>query len=160
MRRELLRLLGAIGVAGPPAWKAFPIHTYHPAARLAAPHALLVGDAAGADPLMGEGISFALEYGVQAAEAIVEARRAGDWSFGAYERAIHDGPLGRKLGRLVWAVERCYGPRWRWWLRAARSSGRLQRLALDWYNGTAPWAGRGRLALLRAFASAPGRAAA
>jgi len=160
MRSELQRLLAAIGVARIPAWKAFPIQTYHPNARLAAPHALLVGDAAGVDPLMGEGISFALEYGVHAADAIVDAHRRNDWSLGGYERAIHDGPLGRKLGRLVWAVERCYGPRWRWWLRAARSSHRLQRLALDWYNGTAPWAGRGRLALLRALASAPGRAAA
>jgi flavin-dependent dehydrogenase len=161
MQRELWRLLGSIGVSERPAWKAFPIHTYHPAARLAAPHALLVGDAAGVDPLMGEGISFALEYGVHAAEAILEARHTGEWSFAAYERAIHAGPLGRKLGRLVWAAERCYGPRWRWWLRAARSSRRLQQLALDWYNGTAPWAGRGHLALLRAFATAaPGRAAA
>ena len=50
-------------------WQAFPIRTFVPGAPIAAPHALLVGDAAGCDPLMGEGISYALEYGIMAAYA-------------------------------------------------------------------------------------------
>jgi geranylgeranyl reductase family protein len=151
MHAEMQRLLAGIGNLATPRWRAFPIHTYTPAARLAAANTLLVGDAAGVDPLMGEGISFALEYGRLAAQAIVEARAAGTLDFAHYETAVHGGPLGRKLRRLVWAAERCYGPRWRVWLRLARSSPRLQRAALDWYNGVAPWEGRGRLALARAL---------
>jgi flavin-dependent dehydrogenase len=151
MHAELQRLLAGIGGPGMPRWRAFPIHTYAPGIRLAAANALLVGDAAGVDPLMGEGISFALEYGRLAAQAIVDARAAGTSDFSHYEAAVHGGPLGRKLQRLVWATERCYGPRWRVWLRLARSSRRLQRAALDWYNGAAAWEGRGRLALARAL---------
>jgi flavin-dependent dehydrogenase len=160
METELARLLDGIGVCGTPRRRAFPIHTYAPTSRLAAPNALLVGDAAGVDPLMGEGISFALEYGRTAADAIALAARAGKLEPGGYEAAIHDGPLGRKLGRLVWAAERGYGRHWRLWFRLARSSRRARQAALEWYNGVAPWEGRGRLALARALVRTPGAVAA
>src|SRR5262249_43994524 len=103
--------------------------------RVAAPHALLVGDAAGCDALMGEGISFALEYGTLAADAIVDARRRGDWTFGRYARAVERGSLGRKLRRLALLARLFYGPRRPWWFRVAALSGRAQRIGLDWYNG-------------------------
>jgi flavin-dependent dehydrogenase len=160
MEGELVRLLAGIGVAGTPRRRAFPIHTYAPGARLAAPNALLVGDAAGVDPLMGEGISFALEYGCVAAEAIVSAAASGRLDVAGYEAAIHDGPIGRKLARLVWATERGYGRHWRVWFRLARSSRRARQAALEWYNGVAPWEGRGRLALARALVRAPRKVAA
>jgi len=159
MDRELARILDSMGVTGTPRRRAFPIHTYAAASRLAAPNALLVGDAAGVDPLMGEGISFALEYGSAAAEAIVQAAGAGRLDVAAYEAAIHEGPLGRKLARLVWAAERGYGRHWRVWFRLARSSRRARLAALEWYNGVAPWEGRGRLALARALVRAPKAAA-
>jgi flavin-dependent dehydrogenase len=160
MEVELARLLGGIGIAGTPRRRAFPIHTYAAASRLAAPDALLVGDAAGVDPLMGEGISFALEYACTAADAIVQAAAAGRLDVARYESAVHEGPLGRKLARLVWAAERGYGRHWRVWFRLARSSRRARQAALEWYNGVAPWEGRGRLALARALVRSPGRAAA
>jgi len=160
MEMELVRLLTGIGVAGTPRRRAFPIHTYAPASRLAAPNALLVGDAAGVDPLMGEGISFALEYGRAAADAIVSAAATGRLDVAGYESAIHDGPIGRKLARLVWAAERGYGRHWRVWFRLARSSRRARQAALEWYNGVAPWEGRGRLALARALVRTPRAAAA
>ena len=155
MHAELQRLLAEIGVGGLPRWRAFPIHTYAPTSRLAAPNVLLVGDAAGVDPVMGEGISFALEYGRVAAQAIVDAGTADRLDGAAYELAIHRGAVGRKLGRLVWAAARCYGPRWRLWMRLARTSRRVLHAALEWYNGVAPWEGRGTLALARALARAP-----
>jgi flavin-dependent dehydrogenase len=155
MHAELGRLLAEIGVATLPRWRAFPIHTYTPAARLAAPNVLLVGDAAGVDPVMGEGISFALEYGRAAAQAIVDAGAADRVDVAGYEAAIHGGTVGRKLQRLVWAAGRCYGPRWRLWMRLARTSRRLQRVALEWYNGVAPWEGHGTFALARALARTP-----
>jgi len=155
MHAELRRLLADIGVSSMPRWRAFPIHTYSPAGRLSAPNVLLVGDAAGVDPLMGEGISFALEYGRVAAQVIVDARMADRLDFAVYDAAIHGGSVGRKLRRLVWATERCYGPRWRVWFRLARTSRRVRRAALDWYNGVAPWEGRGTLALARALARTP-----
>src|SRR5207245_10034634 len=141
--------LARIG-ARPRAWKAFPIRTYAPRARVAAPRALLVGDAAGCDALMGEGISFALEYGMLAADAIVAARARGDWSFGDYARAVERGPLGRKLRRLHQGARLFYGPRHRFWFRVAAASARAQAVGLAWYNGAEGWDRRGALAALAA----------
>lgn len=115
--------------------KPFPIRVWLPGTRIAADRALLVGDAAGVDALLGEGISFAIEYGLQAAGAILEGRRAGCSDFGAYQDAIDHGPLGRKLARLATAARHFYGPRWRMWFAAAHLSRRAQRVGLAWYNG-------------------------
>jgi flavin-dependent dehydrogenase len=48
----------------------------------------LAGDAAGVDPLLGEGISFALAYGQVAAAAINEAFIRQDFSFTTYKEKI------------------------------------------------------------------------
>ncbi|MGB4870149.1 MAG: FAD-dependent monooxygenase, partial [Candidatus Promineifilaceae bacterium] len=53
--------------------KGHPIRWWDRNGRFSMPRVLLVGDAAGADPLMGEGISFALGYGQVAAQAIHQA---------------------------------------------------------------------------------------
>jgi flavin-dependent dehydrogenase len=151
LRAELDAMLAGAGgrAAG---WKAFPIRTFLRGQAVAAPHALLVGDAAGCDPLMGEGISFALEYGRLAAEAILAARARGDWSFRGYARAVHRGALGRKLRRLGLAARLFYGPRPRLWFRLAAASPRAQAIGLGWYNGTGGWEERGALAALLALA--------
>jgi len=49
-----------------------PIHLFAPRSVLSAPRILLAGDAAGVDPLLGEGISLALGYGELAAQAILD----------------------------------------------------------------------------------------
>ena len=150
---ELVTQLSALGVPATLPWKAFPIRTWSAGTRVAAPHALLVGDAAGCDALMGEGISFALEYGFLAADAILAARETGDWSFAAYAEAVERGPLGRKLRRLALGARLFYGPRHRLWFRLAAASRRAQRIGLGWYNGVGGWDRRGALdavgALLR-----------
>src|SRR5439155_12264715 len=79
LRGELDTLLASIAGRAE-RWKAFPIRTWWPRSVTASPRALLVGDAAGVDPLMGEGISFAVEYGQLAAEALERAHAIGDWS--------------------------------------------------------------------------------
>ena len=132
---ELAAQLACIGAGGRHGWKAFPIRTYTAGTTVAAPHVLLVGDAAGCDALMGEGISFALEYGMLAADAIVAAARTDDWSFRRYARSVERGPLGRKLRLLAVLARRFYGPRGRFWFRLAGASGRAQRIGLHWYNG-------------------------
>jgi flavin-dependent dehydrogenase len=130
---EELRRLGV--VRSPRAWKAFPIRTYDAAAAVAAPHVLLAGDAAGCDPLMGEGISFALEYGQLASAAILDARARGDLSFRRYARAVAHGALGRKLRFLGFAARHFYGRRPGMWFGLASASTRAQRMGLAWYNG-------------------------
>jgi len=152
MRRELDETLA--GVAAPPCgagWRAFPIRTYDAGTVVGAPHALLVGDAAGVDPLMGEGISFALEYGVFAADAILRGRAHEDLGVGAYVRAVTEGALGRKLRRLALATRLFYGPRRRLWFRVAGASRRAQTIGLAWYNGQGGWDRRGPAAALAAL---------
>jgi flavin-dependent dehydrogenase len=118
---------------------AFPIHWYRPGARLGVPHAWLVGDAAGVDPLMGEGISLALEYGSIAAASAAAAVRSGDYSAVGYQRAVERAPLGVKLRRLHLATRLFYGRTWRACFAVAARSRRIRALGLRWYNGVDEW---------------------
>ncbi len=158
MQAELHAELARIG-ARPNGWKAFPIQTWVPGDAVAVPHALLAGDAAGCDPLMGEGISFALEYGVLAADAVARAHETRVWTLADYAAAVEGGPLGRKLRRLGLAARLLYGPRGRFWFRLARASRRAQAIGLAWYSGVAGWdeVGAGRaLAALAGIVRLPG----
>jgi menaquinone-9 beta-reductase len=138
LQRELAAAVRQVG-ASPTTWRAFPIRGFVPGAPVSAPHALLVGDAAGVDPLLGEGISYALEYGMLAADAVVAARLRGPETHAAYARAVQGGALGRKLRRLEWAARRFYGARPSFWFGLAGLSRRAQRIGLAWYNGVDGW---------------------
>jgi menaquinone-9 beta-reductase len=74
-----------------------PIHWFSPNGRFSCPGLLLAGDAAGADPLFGEGIAPALGYGQVAADAIQEAVTSGDFSFRDYRRQLLLSPVGGYL---------------------------------------------------------------
>jgi geranylgeranyl reductase family protein len=146
VQRELAHVLADVG-ARPVRWQAFPIRTFVPGAPVAGPRALLVGDAAGCDPLMGEGISYALEYGIMAADAIVDGPDAAV----SYTRAVAASATARKLRRLEWAARRFYGRHATWWFRLARLSRRAQAIGLAWYNGVDHWDERSGWAALRAL---------
>lgn len=88
----------------------FPLRAFEPGAALSAPGVLLAGDAAGVDPLLGEGISFALAYGEVAAASLVAARQSGDHSFGGYAEAVLAHPLLSQLPRRARWARRLY--RW------------------------------------------------
>jgi menaquinone-9 beta-reductase len=150
LQRELAATLADVG-ARATRWQAFPIRTFVPGAPIAAPHALLVGDAAGCDPLMGEGISYALEYGIMAADAIVAERLQGGDPCIAYQRTVGAGVMARKLARLEWASRRFYGRHALWWFRLARLSRRAQHIGLAWYNGIGAWDERSAWAALGAL---------
>ena len=151
LHAELVTELARLGVRATYAWKAFPIRTYARGTIVAVPHAVLVGDAAGADALMGEGISFALEYGIAAAEAIVAAHATGDWRFAGYAHAVETGPLGRKLRRLALGARLFYGRHHRFWFRIAAASPRAQAIGLAWYNGAGGWERPSALAAVAAL---------
>jgi flavin-dependent dehydrogenase len=94
--------------------KGHPIRWFDPSARLSVPRVLLVGDAAGSDPLFGEGISIALGYGALAAREIGEAFRLKDFTFKGYKLRIARSSLGRALFTR-WLIARViYTLRWRW----------------------------------------------
>ncbi len=117
------------------ALKAFPIRAFDGNDHFATDRALLVGDAAGVDPLMGEGISYALEHGRLAAEALRRSLDGDPDAFAQYDDAMRRGAVGVKLRRLGFAARRFYGPRHRLYFRLVALSRTAQRLGVDWYNG-------------------------
>jgi menaquinone-9 beta-reductase len=115
----------------------FPVRWFDPLAPFSRPHVLLVGDAAGVDPLFAEGISYALEYGAVAAAAIEDAFARHDFSFGSYRDRILDHDLGRMLRRKWALTRRLYGhPRSRAWDVAWRLAG-IAPTPIKWTVGVA-----------------------
>lgn len=94
--------------------KGHPIRWFSPENRMSAPRVLLVGDAVGADPLFGEGISIALGYGAVAAHVICDAFRRNDFSFGDYRRRVLFSPLGQTLLVRWLAAYIVYPIKWKW----------------------------------------------
>ena len=88
--------------------KGHPIRWWDKNAQFAKPHVLLVGDAAGADPLMGEGISFALGYGKVAADAINYAFAHEDYGYVNYRSLLLADPLFKQLNIRTWAAKLAY----------------------------------------------------
>jgi len=94
--------------------KGHPISWFSPFNLLSMKRVLLVGDAAGADPLFGEGISMALGYGKVAAGAIIEAFKHQQFDFTSYKHRLLGSPLGRVL-TTRWALANIiYSFRWGW----------------------------------------------
>lgn len=96
-----------------------PERWYHPNGEYSRPGAILIGEAAGVDPLLGEGISFALWYGVTVAPWVKEALETGDLSFRDYNRRLRVSPLGKHLTLRVTLARFAYrrSPRFVrfWW---------------------------------------------
>ena len=88
--------------------KAHPSLRYDPQAACSRHRVLLVGDAAGIDPLFGEGISSALAQGIIAAQATFEALRDHDFSFSNYERRIRDSAIGSMMYRRHVVARKLY----------------------------------------------------
>lgn len=91
-----------------------PIRMFSPANRMSAPRVLLVGDAAGADPFLGEGISFALGYGALAAREIGRAFRREEFSFRRYKWRVASSTLGRALMVRWLLAQFVYAFKWKW----------------------------------------------
>jgi geranylgeranyl reductase family protein len=126
--------LGEIG-RRPFAFHAFPIRWFDAKSSFAHGRTILAGDAAGVDPLMGEGISCAFEHGKLAASAIVSFLGGDARALEQYDQVLHHGPLGRKLGKLALAARHFFGPHHRMLFRGAMLSRRAAEIGVDWYNG-------------------------
>jgi flavin-dependent dehydrogenase len=74
-----------------------PIHLFSPRNLFSTERMLLVGDAAGVDPLLGEGIGPALGYGAAAARSIHQAFMREDFSFRGYRQQLLLSSVGRYL---------------------------------------------------------------
>ena len=88
--------------------RAHPSLRYEPKAACSLRRVLFVGDAAGVDPLFGEGISSALALGTIAAGSALDALRGGDFSFSDYEERIRLSPIGSTMRRRRMIARRLY----------------------------------------------------
>jgi flavin-dependent dehydrogenase len=94
--------------------KGHPIRWFSPFNRFSVPRVILVGDAAGADGIFGEGISVALGYGLIAAKAIRDAITKDDFSFRDYRKRILFSPLGQALTIRTGITHILYHLHWAW----------------------------------------------
>jgi menaquinone-9 beta-reductase len=94
--------------------KGHPIRWFDPFQRISAQRVILAGDAAGADPIFGEGISMALGYGKVAAREIAEAFRRENFNLAGYRRRVLWSPLGQTLFARWLIGYLIYTFRWKW----------------------------------------------
>jgi menaquinone-9 beta-reductase len=94
--------------------KGHPIRWFSPENQMSVPRVLLVGDAAGADPLFGEGISIALGYGALAAREIGDAIQRNDFSFKGFKRRVSRSALGQTLFARWVITYIIYPIKWKW----------------------------------------------
>src|ERR1043166_364965 len=88
--------------------KAYPSLRYEPQADCSRHRVLFVGDAAGVDPLFGEGITSGLALGILAGQTAFDALRDHDFSFSNYERRIRRSPIGSMMCRRYMVARRLY----------------------------------------------------
>jgi menaquinone-9 beta-reductase len=91
-----------------------PIRWFDPFLHLSVPRVLLVGDAAGVDPLFGEGISMALGYGKVAAGELTKASRKGKFDLTGYRQRVLLSPLGQTLTARWFFANLIYSLKWKW----------------------------------------------
>ncbi len=112
--------------------KGHPIRWWNGNGRFSQPRVILVGDAAGADPLFGEGISFALGYGPVAAAAIADAFARRDFSFADYKKRLLADPLFKQLDIRTRLARFAYLMKYPWLVRAGWQVAR-------WVIRLTPW---------------------
>lgn len=139
VRACLQRLLGRIGAPPEVRWQAAPIRWYRGRPKIAGERVLLVGDAAGVDGLMGEGISYSFEYGAWAARSIVRGLQNARFDFVEAEEEFHRSWVGTKLRRLALLERLFYGRSHRLWFLLAEQSAAARAIGLRWYNGVDGW---------------------
>lgn len=80
-------------------------------------HIILVGDAAGTEPWLGEGISHAIDFGMRGADYVVRAFANDDFEFTDYSKVISKSALGRRLRLKKFVAHYIYGNRGVWFYR-------------------------------------------
>ena len=91
-----------------------PIRWFSPKNRMSVPRVVLVGDAVGADPIFGEGISIALGYGAFAAREIIGSFKNENFSFRQYKPRLLRSSLGQALVVRWVTTQILYRLRWPW----------------------------------------------
>lgn len=88
--------------------QSHPILRYVPKDACSVPRVLFVGDALGAEPLFGEGISSALALGTIAAQSTIKALRDHNISFSTYAKSVRSSSIGSMMRRRYMIARRLY----------------------------------------------------
>jgi flavin-dependent dehydrogenase len=89
-------------------WDGHPIPWMEKKSNLSQPNIIMVGDAAGIEPLLGGGIHLALSYGDLAAKAIVNAYHSNDFSYNTYSTDYQNHIVGRYINKLSHLAYKTY----------------------------------------------------
>jgi flavin-dependent dehydrogenase len=101
----------------------------------ARPRALLVGEAAGIDPTLGEGIAQAIQYGAVAGPYLARALDRDDLSFASFPAALRKSRLGLDLAIRARAARWVYGTTRPLLERWVTSSGPLVLAGMRYFAG-------------------------
>lgn len=90
--------------------KRFAERGFDPGATLSKPRALLVGESAGIDPVTGEGIAQAVQYGRAAGWYLARKLAENDLAFADWSSEVNRSIIGRDLLVRSLGVKLFYGP--------------------------------------------------
>jgi flavin-dependent dehydrogenase len=96
---------------------------------------VLVGEAAGIDPVLGEGIPQAICYGATAGAYLAHAVSRGDYRFGDYRSAVMSSRVGLDLKIRSALLGLVYGRRRAWIERAMTRSRHLSIAGMHYFAG-------------------------
>jgi menaquinone-9 beta-reductase len=128
--------------------KGFSERGYTPGAEMHREGLLLVGEAAGIDPVTGEGIGQAIVYSAVGAACCADGLERGDLSFGGYRAAFERTTAARHLRHSAHLAPRVFGPGGRRWASFLASREDAVAAGAQWYEGRA--LSRARMARLGA----------
>lgn len=94
--------------------KRYAERGFSPHEPCARPRVVLIGEAAGVDPITGEGIAQALLYGEALAPYLVKKMRSDELSFGDWPTALRATRLGWDMDMRDWLCRRFFGPARGW----------------------------------------------
>ena len=141
-------------------FKPFSERGYVHGAEISRPGLLLVGEAAGIDPITGEGIAHALVYAQVAAGVVAEAFQSGHFHFEQYAPLVRSTLMARHLRQSAALVSRVYGGQGARWASFLVQHEKVVAACARWYEGR-PLGARQWLDIAGAWLSgsvAPGRA--
>lgn len=89
-------------------WKAHPVPWNDKYTKISKSNVILVGDAAGIDPLIGGGLHLSLSYGDLAAKAVIDAIEKQDYLFEDYEKRFANHSVGKYINKCTYLAHEIY----------------------------------------------------
>jgi len=134
-------------------YKPFSERGFTPGSEIARPGVMLVGEAAGIDPITGEGIAQGIVFAEIAAGVLAEGLERGDLAFRSYATDVARTDVARHLGQSHRLAPHVYGRRARQWASFLARRPEAVAAGAKWYEGRRVGAGEiARLGSALAFA--------